>query len=46
MEFSIDFNTQKLYSLMEKKGYDINPRDITNLYPDGFTEPKKSITDD
>jgi len=46
MEFSIDFNTQKLYSLMEKKGYDINPRDITNLYPDGFTEPKKSITED
>ena len=22
MEFSIDFNTQKLYALMEKKGYD------------------------
>ena len=46
MEFSMDFNTQKLYSLMEKKGYDTTPRDITSLYPDGFTEPKKSITED
>ena len=46
MEFSIDFNTQKLYSLMEKKGYDITPRDITNLYPEGFAESKKSISDD
>ncbi|NHJ22036.1 MAG: hypothetical protein EAX91_13900 [Candidatus Lokiarchaeota archaeon] len=36
MEFSMDFNTQKLYSLMEKKGYDTTPRDITNLYPEGF----------
>jgi len=35
MEFSIDFNTQKLYTLMEKKGYDTTPRDVTNIYPDG-----------
>ena len=35
MEFSVDFNTQKLYTLMEKKGYDITPRDVTNIYPDG-----------
>jgi len=35
MEFSIDFNTQKLYALMEKKGYDTTPRDVTNIYPDG-----------
>jgi len=46
MEFSMDFNMQKLYSLMEKKGYDTTPRDITNLYPEGFIEPKKSIIDD
>jgi len=46
MEFSIDFNTQKLYSLMEKKGYDTTPRDITNIYPEGFIVRKKSITDD
>ena len=35
MEFSIDFNTQKLYTLMEKKGYDTTLRDVTNIYPDG-----------
>jgi len=46
MEFSIDFNTQKLYSLMEKKGYDVTPKDITNIYPKGFSEPKKLISDD
>jgi len=46
MEFSIDFNSQKLYSIMEKKGYDTTPRDITNLYPEGFSESKNSISDD
>jgi hypothetical protein len=46
MEFSIDFNTQKLYSIMENKGYDTTPKDITNLYPEGFKEPKKTITDE
>jgi len=45
MEFSMDFNTQKLYSLMEKKGYDTTPRDITNIYPEGFYRAKESITD-
>ena len=45
MEFSMDFNTQKLYSLMKKKGYDIIPKDITNIYPEGFSESKKSISD-
>jgi len=44
MEFSIDFNMSKLYSLMEKNGYDTTPKDITNLYPEGFSEPKKSIS--
>ncbi len=46
MEFSMDFNMQKLYSIMEKKGYNTTPRDITNIYPEGFIERKKSITDD
>ncbi|MBA7583597.1 hypothetical protein ES708_25543 [subsurface metagenome] len=46
MEFSIDFNTKKLYSLMEKKGYDTTPKDITNIYPEGFSEPKKPISDE
>ncbi|NVM19817.1 MAG: hypothetical protein HWN80_19095 [Candidatus Lokiarchaeota archaeon] len=45
MEFSMDFNTQKLYSIMEKKGYDTTPRDITNMYPEGFQKVKESITD-
>ncbi|MFX0010209.1 MAG: hypothetical protein ACFE9R_07840, partial [Candidatus Hermodarchaeota archaeon] len=44
MEFSIDFNSQKLYSLMEKKGYDTTPRDITNLYPEGFIERKNNTS--
>ena len=46
MEFSIDFNTQKLYSLMEKKGYNTTPREITNIYPEGFTKERESITTD
>lgn len=46
MEFSMDFNTKKLYALMEKKGYDTTPRDITNLYPEGFSKLQRSIPDD
>ena len=45
MEFSIDFNSQKLYSIMEKKGYNTTPREITNLYPEGFSKPQKAISD-
>ena len=45
MEFSIDFNTQKLYAIMEKKGYNTRPRDITNLYPEGFSKSQKTISD-
>lgn len=45
MEFSMDFNTQKLYSLMEKKGFDTTPRDITNIYPEGFTKTRESMTE-
>ena len=46
MEFSMDFNTEKLYSLMEKKGYDITPRDITNIYPDGKPASHESKIED
>ena len=46
MEFSMDFNTEKLYSLMEKNGYDTTPRDITNIYPEGFIERNKSFAED
>lgn len=35
MEFSMDFNVQKLYSKMKKAGYDTTPRDIKNIYPSG-----------
>ena len=40
----MDFNTKKLYSLMEKNGYDTNPREITNIYPEGFIERRKFNT--
>jgi hypothetical protein len=33
MEFSIDYNVQKLYLKMEKAGYNTIPREITNIYP-------------
>ena len=46
MEFSIDFNAQKLYSLMEKKGYDTTPRDVTNIYPDGKPTSRESKIED
>ena len=46
MEFSMDFNTEKLYSMMEKGEYDTTPRDITNIYPEGFTKAKVPIKDD
>ena len=46
MEFSMDFNTQKLYSLMEKKGYDTTPRDVTNIYPDGKPTSRESKIED
>jgi len=46
MEFSMDFNTQKLYSLMQEKGYDTTPRDITNIYPDGKPTSQESKIED
>ena len=41
MEFSIDYNVQKLYSKMERADYDITPRNITNIYPSGNKFYKK-----
>jgi len=46
MEFSIDVNTQKLYFLMQKKGYDTTPRDVTNIYPDGRPTSHESKLED
>jgi len=34
MDFSLEFNKQKLYYFMEEAGYDTTPRDLTNIYPD------------
>ena len=36
MDACKDSNSQKLYKIMEKHGYDITPRNITNLYPSGY----------
>jgi len=46
MEFSMDFNTHKLYSLMEKKGYNTTPREITKIYPEGFIKEREPINND
>jgi hypothetical protein len=42
MDFSLDFNKQKLYYFMEEAGYDTTPRDLTNIYPDKAKVFKKS----
>ena len=34
------------YTLMEKKGYDTTPRDVTNIYPDGKPVSHDSKTED
>jgi len=41
MEYSVDNNTQKLYKMMEKKGYDTKPHNLTNLYPSGYNPSKR-----
>ncbi|MFX0181113.1 MAG: hypothetical protein ACFE78_13065, partial [Candidatus Hodarchaeota archaeon] len=35
MEVTMEKNISKLYKFMEKEGYDIKPRKITNIYPEG-----------
>ena len=45
MDFSYEKNTEKMYSIMKKHGYDTTPRSITNLFPSGYErlrEDKKS----
>ena len=45
MDYSLEFNKQKLYYFMEEGGYDTTPRDLTNLYPEGiksFKEPSEN----
>jgi len=41
MELSHDKNIEKLYKIMQKKGYDTTPRELTKLYPSGFDSEKK-----
>lgn len=40
MELNVEENIQKLYHIMEKKGYDTKPREITNIYPSGYESLK------
>ncbi|MFW9942907.1 MAG: hypothetical protein ACFFFT_17865 [Candidatus Thorarchaeota archaeon] len=45
MEMCVESNTQKLYDKMEKNGYDIKPREITNIYPSGVSTSEKDESD-
>ena len=46
MEFSMDYNINKLYRKMKKRGYNTTPRKITNLYQSGYIPPDNSVIDD
>jgi len=46
MEVTMEKNVNKLYKLMEKDGYDIKPRTIYNIYPEGYIPSKKEKLDD
>lgn len=39
-------NIKKLYGIMENNGYDITPREITNLYPLGYESSKRETPKD
>lgn len=41
MELNTKENVQKLYKIMEDKGYDTSPHDISNIYPSGYESSKK-----
>ncbi|MBD3212926.1 MAG: hypothetical protein GF311_09990 [Candidatus Lokiarchaeota archaeon] len=40
MELSVEENTQRLYEIMEKNGYDTTPKQLINLYPNGLPETR------
>ena len=42
MELSHNTNVQKFYKIMEKKGYDVKPRKLTQLYPSGIVPSNKA----
>ena len=41
MDYSYDYNSEKLYQKMQKHGYDTTPRKLTNLFPSGFEELRR-----
>ena len=41
MESNIEANRLQLYDLMKKGGYNVKPKHLTNLYPDGFHKTKQ-----
>ncbi|MHA1193767.1 MAG: hypothetical protein ACTSP9_16010 [Promethearchaeota archaeon] len=41
MDYSHDYNSEKLYKKMQKHGYDTTPRKLTNLFPSGFEELRR-----
>jgi len=46
MEITMEKNVIKLYKLMEKDGYDIKPRTIYNIYPEGNIPSQKENLND
>ncbi|MHA1457487.1 MAG: hypothetical protein ACTSRT_15445 [Promethearchaeota archaeon] len=41
MDYSHDYNSEKLYKKMQKHGYDTTPRKLTNLFSSGFEELRR-----
>ena len=46
MEITREKNVTKLYKKMKKDGYDIKPRIIYNIYPEGYTPSQKEKVND
>ncbi|MFX1329259.1 MAG: hypothetical protein ACFE91_14110 [Promethearchaeota archaeon] len=40
MELCAEDNIERLYNIMESKGYDTSLREITNIYPSGYKSSK------
>ena len=46
MEVTMEKNVSKLYKLMDKGGYDIKPRRLYNIYPEGYIPSQKEKEND
>ncbi|MBY9004180.1 MAG: hypothetical protein KGD73_09440 [Candidatus Lokiarchaeota archaeon] len=44
MDYSYDSNSERLYEIMRKNGYDTTPRSLANLFPSGY-EPLRTSKD-